>query len=308
MEVVARRRLSSNTVKLPQRSSARDSSGSRVGPYRVLAALARGGTASVHLAEDPDTGERVALKMLDPYYAGHPAMVERLLAERTISASARHDGLLDVRGSGRCDDGIPYVVMEYLDGENLNDLVGRAPLSVDGIVAIAAQIAVAIAALHAAGVIHGDIKAHNIVVLYERGLSGWPRIKVIDYGVSRRLTDGPLVDGTIAGTPACMAPEQWRGALGLKSDVYGLGCLLFELITNQPLFSGSLPQLMTAHCEHMPDRPSARGAVIPAQLERLIVRALAKDPAMRPTMADMQAELTALSVDATARDLVAAVS
>jgi serine/threonine protein kinase len=237
----------------------------------------------------------VAIKALEAFYVGHSDMVHRLLAEYELSRRARHPGLLEILCADQTSQGIPYLVMEYLDGECLGALADRLTLPVASIIAIAAQIASALAALHAGGVVHCDVKPANLYVLYEAGPAGWPRIKVIDYGVARLIDEPPLDEGAIVGTPAFMAPEQWRGAPTSRSDVYSLGCVLYELVTGVPLFSGALPQLMAAHCERLPERPSARRAELDPELERLIVRALAKDPAMRPTMADMEAELTRLS-------------
>jgi serine/threonine-protein kinase len=263
--------------------------------YGVIGEIAHGGTSTIYLAEDLASRERVAIKALDAYFVGHSDMVQRLLGEHALASRVRHPGLLDIRCADQTAQGIPYVVMEYLDGESLSALVDRSALTLASITAIAAQIAEAVAALHAAGVVHCDLKPDNVFVLYEPGPGGWPRIKVIDYGVARSIQEPPLADGAIAGTPAFMAPEQWRGAPIPKSDVYSLGCLLYEVITGEPLFSGSLPQLMAAHCECMPERPAARRAGLDPALERLIIRALAKDPAMRPTMADLAGELAQLA-------------
>jgi serine/threonine-protein kinase len=146
--------------------------------------------------------------------------------------------------------------------------------------------------MHDRDIVHCDIKPDNVFLLYERGLEGWPRIKVIDYGVSQRA-DAKHSDA-IAGTPSCMAPEQWRGAPTAKSDVYALGCLLYWLVTGAPPFTGPLPQLMLSHSNVLPERPSEKRE-LPAELERLIMRALSKDPAMRPTMRDMARDLSALA-------------
>ncbi len=267
----------------------------RLGGYEVVGKLARGGMGGVYLAKDRETGERVALKLLDARYASCEEIVQRMFAERTISELCRHPGLVDVRSADRTSDGRPYLVIEYLDGENLGELAERGRMELGAIVSIGAQIATAVAAMHDAGIIHCDIKPDNIFVLYEQGLAGWPRIKVIDYGVSRFANEVNNEDATIAGTPACMAPEQWTGTPTLKSDVYSLGCTLFELLTGDSVFSGPLPQLMLAHCKQHPPRPSWFRTGLPSSLERLIMRMLAKDPAMRPTMREVGRTLAELA-------------
>jgi serine/threonine-protein kinase len=263
--------------------------------YEVQAELARGGTAGVYLARDTRTGEQVALKMLAPHLAEHQDLVARLFNEHGVSARARHPGLLNIRGAFVSSDGIPYLVMEYLDGENLGALAARGTVELGAIVGLGAQIAAAVAALHETGVIHCDVKASNVLVLYQAGLAGWPRIKVIDFGISQWIDQPPAEDGTITGTPSCMPPEQWNGSPVPKSDVYAFGCLLYELITGSAPFSGTLPQLMLAHTNTRPARPSWFRSGTPMELERLVMRALAKDPGMRPAMRELGHELADLA-------------
>jgi len=262
--------------------------------YHVISAVAHGGTSTVYLGEHRATGARVAIKMLDALYAGYGELADRLLHEHALARRVRHPGLLDIRHAGRTSSGTPYLAMEYLDGESLGALVDRL-LPIAEVIAIGAQIASAATALHAAGIVHCDLKPGNVIVLRERGPGGRPRVKVIDYGVARLVDEPPLAEGMIAGTPAFMAPEQWHGAPSPKSDVYALGCLLYLLVTGEPVFCGGLRKLMLAHGEQMPERPAARRPDLDPSLDRLIVRALAKDPALRPTMADACAELTRLT-------------
>jgi len=266
---------------------------SRFGELDLRQPLARGGMGGVYLAEHSLTGERVALKVLDPQFAGYPEVVARLRAEYVLAQRAQHPGLVEIRGARTTDDGLPYLVMEYLEGETLADLADRGTLELSLIVAVCAQVASAIAALHASGVIHCDLKHDNIFVLRDGNVWGWPRVKVIDFGVSRTVDEAPDPDAAIAGTPWCMAPEQWSGAPTTASDVYALGCLLYDLATGAPPFDGSLPELMIAHLEQRPARPSWLRPM-PMELERLILRALAKDPDARPSMHEMACSLSEL--------------
>jgi serine/threonine-protein kinase len=272
----------------------------RFGDYDVLAPIARGGMGDVYLAAHATTGERVALKVLDPQFADHQEVVDRLLGEYVLASRTRHPGVVEIHGTAWTSDRVPYLVMEYLDGETLGTIADRGPIELASIVAICAQAAAALAALHGVGVIHCDVKHDNLFVLdRHRHVSGWPRVKVIDFGVSRLVGEPPSDDATVGGTPWCIAPEQWRGNPGTASDVYALGCLLYELTTGHPPFDGSLPELMFAHLERRPSRPSWVRSM-PIELERLILRSLAKAPADRPAMADVAAELDALADDGVA--------
>ncbi|MEO8550157.1 MAG: serine/threonine-protein kinase [Kofleriaceae bacterium] len=277
---------------VPRRKRRTGATSLQLGDYRILGLISRGGTCGVYLGSHVHTEERVALKILDPHWARQTDIIDRMFAEHQIAKAVSHDGLLDIRDAQRSPEGTPYLVMELLDGENLGELVERGRVVAGAIASIGAQIADAVSALHDANIVHCDIKPDNVFLLYERGLEGWPRIKVIDFGVSQRVGDD--LDNAIAGTPSCMAPEQWLGAPTPKSDVYSLGCLLYWLVTGSPPFCGPLPQLMLSHSNVLPVRPSDKRE-LPAELERLIMRALAKDPAMRPTMREMTRDLSALA-------------
>ena len=268
--------------------------GARFGEYEVVAPLASGGMGGVYLASHVTSGERVALKVLDPAFADHAEVVQRLYAEHAVASRARHPGLVDIRGAARSIDDVPYLVMEYLDGETLAAIHERGGVEVSSLTALGAQIAAALAALHAAGVIHCDVKPENVFVLDERACGGCFKVKVIDFGVSR-LVDEASPEASIAGTPAYMAPEQWRGRPVPASDVYALGCVLYELATGDTPFGGSLAQLMAAHLDQRPARPSWLRRGLPIELERLILRSLAKDPELRPSMAELAHELGELA-------------
>ena len=278
---------------VPLARPARRKHGGRFGEYEVIAPLARGGMGGVYLAAHESTREKVAIKVVDRHLASHPEVVERLHSEHRLASSASHPCLVQIRDARTTADGMPYLVMEYLDGETLGAIADRGSIELGQAVAICAQVASAVAALHDVGVMHCDIKHDNVFVLEERAPHDRPRVKVIDFGVSRRI-DEVIDDSTIAGTPWCMAPEQWRGKPLPASDVYSLGCLLYDLTTGSPPFDGSLPALMTAHLEQRPARPSWL-VPMPMELERIILRALAKAPEDRPAMSEIARSLTLLA-------------
>jgi serine/threonine-protein kinase len=277
--------------------------GNRYGDYEVLAALARGGMGGVYLARHIATGERVALKVLAPPLVGHAEVTARLCGECAVSSLTRHPGLVEIRAAEHAADGTPYLVMEYLEGETVAQIAARGRLELAEIAAIGAQAAAALAALHAAGAIHCDVKPDNLFVLAGARWGAGPRIKLIDFGVSRFVDEPAADDPAIAGTPVYMAPEQWRGRPEPASDVYALGCVLYELIAGEPPFEGSRPRLLAAHLDQRPGRPGWMRAGTPAALDRLVLRALAKDPALRPTMTELAVALEALDFSSDYQDL-----
>jgi len=272
-------------VALPRNERRR---GTRFGELEIVAPLATGGMGGVYIARHVRSGERFALKVLDAQLAKHPDVVARLHGEHAIAQLASHPGLVRIHAAAYTSDNVPYLVMEYIDGDSLADVADV--LEVSSILTIGAQIAAALAALHDAGVVHCDVKPDNVLIGRADG-----RVKVLDFGVSR-FVDEPRPDTVqIAGTPTCMAPEQWRGLPVPASDVYALGCLLYDVLTGDMPFSGSLPELMLAHLEQRPARPSWMRAGVPAELDRVVMRALAKDPAHRPTMAELACELAEIA-------------
>ncbi len=263
----------------------------RYGDFQVVAPLASGGMGGVYLATHVTTGERVALKVLDPLFANHGEVIARLYSECAIATRATHPGLVQIHAASKSDSGIPYLVMEYLDGRTLAQIHRDGEMEISNVIGLGAQVAAALAALHDAGIVHCDVKPENLFVLADRAWGCLPQVKVIDFGVSRMIDEPPAEGSTICGTPAYMAPEQWRGKPQPATDVYALGCVLYELLTGEVPFDGSLPELMAAHLDKRPARLTWLRAGVPVELERLVLRALAKDPAMRPTMLEMAIDL-----------------
>src|SRR6059058_5818691 len=206
------------------------------GRYRILRKLGTGGMANVYLAEDEVLGRRVAIKILDDRHAGDDQFVERFRREAKNAASLSHPNIVSIYDRGEAE-GSYYIAMEYLDGRTLKELLVRngpppIPIAID----YARQILQAIGFAHRNGIVHRDIKPHNVVV----GRDG--RLKVTDFGIARSGASQMTEVGSIIGTAQYLSPEQARGAeTDSTSDIYSMGIVLYELLTGEVPFSGDTP-------------------------------------------------------------------
>jgi serine/threonine-protein kinase len=215
-----------------------------LGKYIVLGGLGAGSMGTVYEAENLSVGRHVALKILNPQFASNHEAALRFQREARAAAKIGHPNIVDILDMGRTDEGLPFIVMEFLEGRDLyNVLSDGVPLILARAVDIAIQVLEALGAAHAAGIVHRDIKPEN-VFLTQRG-SRSEFVKLLDFGIakfqdasegSRRMT----VDGTTLGTPMYMSPEQARGRpdIDARTDIYSVGVLLFEMLSGRPPYPG----------------------------------------------------------------------
>jgi serine/threonine protein kinase len=256
-------------------------------PFRSVELQAHGGMALVYRAYDAGLRRSVAVKVLRPSLARHETIVAGFLAERTVGGRVRHPGIVAVHGAGEVH-GVPYLVMDWCDGRTLGAILDDGVLSVDAAAAIGAQLADALAAAHAAGVVHCDVKPDNVMIDGET-------VTLIDFGVARQDGGAAAAAELVTGTPRYMAPEQWRGNALPASDVYALGCVLFEMVTGRPPFAGVFSDVMGAHLDEAPPRLRDVVGVMAPAFDELIDAMLAKEPSARPTLDVVAARLGALA-------------
>ncbi|MFO0581265.1 MAG: protein kinase [Anaeromyxobacter sp.] len=269
------------------------------GRYRVRSQLGAGGTGTVFEAVQEGLERRVALKLLHAHVAAVPGAPERFRREGVIMARLRHPNAVEVYEWGD-DAGTLFLAMELLEGLPLDDLVYRSgALPIARIAGLVAQVLDVLEAAHALGIIHRDLKPSNLMVC--RDAAG-DRVKLLDLGLATVVGDTALArltqSGALTGTPAYMSPEQSRAEpVDARSDLYALGCVLYELVTGQPPFGDAPTMDVLAGHVYRPARPPSdvradRG--VPLALERVILRALAKRPVDRPqSAAEMRRELLA---------------
>jgi serine/threonine protein kinase/WD40 repeat protein len=254
-----------------------------VGPYRVVRRLGRGGMGAVYLAHDTRLGRPVALKV--PRLAGLGAdAVERFRREGRAAAALRHPNICPVYDVGEVN-GAPFLAMAYVEGQTLAERARAGPLAPAEAAALVGTLARALAVAHKAGVVHRDLKPANVMV----GPDGQP--VVMDFGLAR-LGDGEADrltgTGDVLGTPAYMAPEQVdraAGPVGPATDVYGLGAVLYELLTGRPPFTGTLSETLWQIGCREPERPTTLCPDLDPRLEAITMKAMAKRPTDRyPTM------------------------
>ena len=256
--------------------------------YLVGELLGRGGMGAVYAAEQPSLGRKVAVKVLHPELAADPAMVDRFRTEALAGSRVSHPNVAGVIDFGTTAEGTPFLVMEHVAGERLGCIVereGAVPPRRAG--ALVCQILAALDAAHLAGVVHADVKSDNVLVA--RARDGREVATLIDFGIAR-LADRPApeddaAERVLSGTPEYLAPELIAGAPpSAASDLYAVGIVLYELLTGStPFCGGTPPEVFQRHVDEAVIAPSLRlpDAEISAALDRVVLRAVAKDPAMR---------------------------
>jgi eukaryotic-like serine/threonine-protein kinase len=252
------------------------------GRYKVLHRLGAGGMADVYLAQDEQLDREIALKLLHRRFAEDAAFVERFRREAKAAASLQHPNVVSVFDRGSYD-GTYYIAMEYLEGRTLKRLIREdAPLEVNRAIDLTIQILKAARFAHRRGVIHRDLKPHNVIV------DDNDHVKVTDFGIARAGASDMTETGSIMGTAQYLSPEQAQGlAVSAPSDLYSVGIVLYEMLTGRVPFDGESPvSIALKQVAEAPVPPTQFNPAIPSALEQVVLWSLNKDPADRPADAD----------------------
>ena len=260
--------------------------GQYVNNYVIRSLVGEGGMGAVWLAEHPVIGRRVVVKVLKKEFCDDEGNVARFVNEARAAHATHHPNIVDVLDAGTLASGVPYIMMELLEGETLGRRLERERrLRVADAVEIALQTAQALHAAHSVGIVHRDLKPDNLFLVADPIRPGHERVKVLDFGIAK-LRKGlgnslHTSTGAVMGTPIYMSPEQCRGvgAIDRRSDVYSLGIIFYEMLCGEPPFHSEGPgDVLLMHMSQEPERPALRNPAVPPAIEAVILKALAKQP------------------------------
>src|SRR5699024_10041327 len=277
--------------------------------YELSDALGHGGMSEVHHGHDVRLDREVAVKVLRADLARDPQFQERFRREAQNAAALNHPAIVAVYDTGETDTEygpLPYIVMEYVEGRTLRDIVKtEGPMSGKRAMPARADVCPALDFSHRHGIVHRDVKPANVMITRNGA------VKVMDFGIARAVHDGQAAmtqTAAVIGTAQYLSPEQARGeAVDARSDVYAAGCVLYELVTGDPPFTGDSPVAVAyQHVREDPEPPSARNSSVSDELDAVVLKALAKGPANRyQSAAEMRSDLVrALSGQRTSAPMV----
>jgi len=275
--------------------------GRTIGNYIVRDKIGEGGMGVVFRAEHPHINRRVAIKVLHPGADRNPEVVHRFFNEARAATEIRNEHIVEVLDFGTLPEGMPYLVMEWLDGESLGGLLRstkKLPLARAAL--IMSGIARALRAAHAKGVVHRDLKPDNVFLVRRDGEPDL--VKVLDFGIAKLLATGTPASyqtqtGAIIGTPAYMSPEQCRGAkeIDYRTDVYALGVIGYQMLTGHlPFAAEALGELLLKHLTETPAPADSLEPSVPAPVSQILARALEKEPEKRPSLDEIMFTMEAV--------------
>ncbi len=278
--------------------------GQRLGPYRIVRLLGEGGMGAVYEARQEPLDRRVALKTLHPEFAANNDALARFFNEAKVLSRLEHPSIVSVSDFGNAADGTTYLVMEYLRGQSLGgrlrqvvELGERLPLVT--VLQIGFQIADVLAIAHAQHIVHRDIKPDNVMLITDAVAPGGERVKLLDFGIAKLTREKDrggvkTASQAVMGTPSYMSPEQCAGAGGVdaKTDVYALGCVLYEMLAGRPPYVGEgAGQLIGMHLFQSPTSLLELAPKTPPTIAEIVHRFLTKEKAERPSMSVAADEL-----------------
>jgi serine/threonine protein kinase len=285
--------------------------GRAIGSYTVTKMLGKGGMGSVYMGEHPVIGSRVAIKFLHPQYSTDRKIVDRFFNEARAVNVIGHDNILKILDLNVTEDNRHYFVMEFLSGKPLQDLVQPdVPMPLEAMGPILLQVCEALQAAHDVGIVHRDLKPDNVYLTVHKGKKNF--VKVVDFGIAKVTDDagqstGKTQTGMVMGTPAYMSPEQAGGLtskIDARSDVYSLGCMMFQMATGRLPFPGtSFGEVLIGHLQLQPPRPRELAPAIPEAVEAIVLKCLEKKqedryPSMRAVHDAIAAVLSQLGISA----------